>query len=149
MRKSVPTTVVGLAVAEGKLSIDDEILKFFPEDAPANPTNNLKSMRVHDLLRMSTGHEAEPRFNNRTDEPWTRIFLSQPVPHKPGTHFLYNTAGTYMQSAIVQKASGQTLLEYLRRRLFEPLGIENPRWGSSPQGINYGGYGLDIRTEDI
>jgi CubicO group peptidase (beta-lactamase class C family) len=149
LSKSFTSTAVGLAIADGKLSIDDEVLKFFPEDAPANPTNNLKSMRVHDLLRMSTGHETEPRFNNRTDEPWTKIFLAHPVPHKPGTHFLYNTAGTYMQSAIVQKVTGQTLFEYLRPRLFEPLGIENPRWGSSPQGINYGGYGLDIRTEDI
>ncbi len=149
LSKSFTSTAVGLAVSEGKLSIDDEVLKFLPEDAPTEPSENLRAMRVHDLLRMSTGHQAEPRFNDRTDERWTKIFLAQPVPNKPGTHFLYNTAGTYMQSAIVQKATGQTVLEYLRGRLFEPLGIENPRWGSSPQGVNYGGYGLDLRTEDI
>jgi hypothetical protein len=54
-----------------------------------------------------------------------------------------------MQSAIVQKATGQTVLDYLRPRLFEPLGIENPTWGTSPQGISLGGYGLSICTEDI
>ena len=71
------------------------------------------------------------------------------MPHKPGTHFLYNTPATYMLSAIVQKVTGETVLDYLRPRLFEPLGIENPEWGTSPQGISLGGYGLSIRTEDI
>ena len=149
LSKSFTSTAVGLAVAEGKLSIDDEVLKFFPEDAPSEPTNNLKAMRVHDLLRMSTGHQTEPRLSDTNSVPWTKLFLAHPVPNKPGTHFLYNTAGTYMQSAIVQKATGQTVLDYLRPRLFEPLGIENPTWGISPQGISLGGYGLSIRTEDI
>ncbi|HKQ38621.1 MAG TPA: serine hydrolase [Verrucomicrobiae bacterium] len=149
LSKSFTSTAVGLAVAEGKLIIDDEVLKFFPEDAPSEPTNNLKAMRVHDLLRMSTGHQVEPRLSGTNGVPWTKLFLAHPVPNKPGTHFLYNTAGTYMQSAIVQKATGQTVLDYLRPRLFEPLGIDNPAWGTSPQGISLGGYGLSIRTEDI
>jgi CubicO group peptidase (beta-lactamase class C family) len=148
LSKSFTSTAVGLAVAEGKLSIDDPVLKFFPDDAPAQPSNNLKSMRVHDLLRMSTGHQTEPRLA-ASKEPWVKTFLAHPVPFKPGTHFLYNTAGTYLQSAIVQKATGQTVLDFLRPRLFEPLGIENPTWGASPQGITLGGYGLSIRTEDI
>jgi len=149
LSKSFTSTAVGLAAAEGKLSIDDEVLKFFPEDAPANPTNNLKAMRVRDLLCMSTGHQIEARLAETNELPWTKSFLALPVPHKPGTHFLYNTAGTYMQSAIVQKVTGQTVLDYLRPRLFDPLGIENPTWGTSPQGISLGGYGLSIRTEDI
>jgi CubicO group peptidase (beta-lactamase class C family) len=149
LSKSFTSTAVGLAVAEGKLSIDDEVLKFFAEDAPSEPTNNLKAMRVHDLLRMSTGHQTEPRLSDTNAIPWTKLFLAHPVPNKPGTHFLYNTAGTYMQSAIVQKVTGQTVLDYLRPRLFEPLGIENPTWGASPQGISLGGYGLSICTEHI
>src|SRR5262245_11514642 len=55
LSKSFTSTAVGLAISEGKLSLDDEVLKFFPEDAPSEPSNNLKSMRVSDLLRMSTG----------------------------------------------------------------------------------------------
>jgi hypothetical protein len=85
----------------------------------------------------------------KADKPWTRIFLAQAVPHKPGTHFMYNTAGTYMLSAIVQKVTGMTVLDYLRPRLFEPLGIAHPTWGTSPQGVSLGGYGLSVRTEDI
>jgi len=147
LSKSFTSTAVGLAIAEGKLSLDDEVLKFFPENAPANPSGNLKAMRVSDLLRMSTGNQTEPP--RPADQPWTKAFLAHPVPFKPGTHFLYNTSGTYMLSATVQKATGQTLLEYLRPRLFEPLGIEHPTWETSPEGISTGGYGLSIRTEDI
>lgn len=147
LSKSFTSTAVGLAIAEGKLSLDDEVLKFFPDDAPASPSNNLKAMRVSDLLRMSTGQQAEP--GRTSNEPWTKTFLAQPVPFKPGTHFLYNTSATYMLSAIVQKATGSNLLDYLKPRLFDPLGIENPTWESSPQGISTGGYGLSIKTEDI
>ena len=104
-------------------------------------------MRVSDLLRMTTGQQSEPP---RTDkEAWTKTFLAHPVPFKPGTHFQYNTSATYMQSAIVQKVTGMTVLDYLRPRLFEPLGITNPTWEASPQGISTGGYGLSIRTGDI
>jgi CubicO group peptidase (beta-lactamase class C family) len=147
LSKSFTSTAVGIAISEGKLGLDDEVLKFFPDDAPAEPSSNLKAMRVSDLLRMSTGQQSEPA--RTSDEPWTRTFLAQPVPFKPGTHFLYNTSATYMLSAIVQKATGTTVLDYLKPRLFEPLGIEHPTWEASPQGISTGGYGLSIRTEDI
>lgn len=147
LSKSFTSTAVGLAVAEGKLSIDDPVLKFFPDDAPPEPSANLKQMRVRDLLTMNTGHQDE--LNWREEAHWVKAFLAHPVPHKPGTHFRYNTPATYMLSAIVQKVTGQTLLEYLTPRLFEPLGIEKPRWDKSPQGISIGGYGLFIRTEDI
>ena len=59
LSKSFTSTAVGLAVAEGKLSVDDEVLRFFPDDAPKESSNNLKAMRVSDLLRMSTGNQAE------------------------------------------------------------------------------------------
>jgi len=147
LSKSFTSTAVGLAVAEGKLSLDDEVLKFFPEDAPANPSTNLKAMRVRDLLIMSTGHQDEPP--TAPDQISPKSFLAQPVAHLPGTHFKYNTAATFMQSAIVQKVSGQTVLDYLRPRLFEPLGIEGAVWDMNFQGISLGGYGLRVRTEDI
>jgi CubicO group peptidase (beta-lactamase class C family) len=147
LSKSFTSTSVGLAIAEGKLKVDDEVLKFFPDDAPSDPSNNLKSMRVSDLLRMNTGHQTEPPRTEK--EAWTKTFLSHPVPFKPGTHFLYNTSATYMQSAIVQRVTGETVLAYLTPRLFEPLGIEEPTWETSPQGISTGGYGLSVRTEDI
>jgi CubicO group peptidase (beta-lactamase class C family) len=147
LSKSFTSTAVGLAIAEGKLNIDDHVLKFFPEDAPPEPSENLKAMRVRDLLTMTCGNETEAKFKPET--PWVKTFLAQPVPFKPGTHFQYNTPGSYMLSAIVTKVTGQTVLDYLKPRLFEPLGIENPTWQASPQGISCGGFGLFIRTEDI
>lgn len=155
LSKSFTSTAVGLAIAEGKFSLDDEVLKFFPEEAPAEPSANLKSMRVRDLLRMNTGHQTEPQFVRSgpematVKESWVKTFLAHPVPFKPGTHFLYNTPATYMLSAIVQKTTGMTVLDYLRPRLFDPMGFENPSWGTSPQGITLGGYGLMARTEEI
>ena len=71
------------------------------------------------------------------------------MPFKPGTHFHYNTPATFMASAMVQKATGQTVLDYLRPRLFEPLGIVDPTWDANFQGISLGGYGLSLKTEDI
>ena len=137
LSKSFTSTAVGMAIAEGKLTLDDSVLAAFPEDAPAQPSDNLKAMRLRDLLRMNTGQHAEDvsAFHFDSDDKLTRVFLSLPVAHKPGTHFWYNTPATYMASAMVQKATGQTVLDYLRPRLFEPLGIENPTWDASKQGI--------------
>ena len=146
LSKSFNSTAVGLAIAEGKLSLDDPVLKFFPADAPAEPSENLKAMKVRDLLTMTCGHDVEARSPGG---PAVKNFLAQPVPHPPGTHFLYNTLGSYTLSAIVTKATGQTTLEFLKPRLFEPLGIDHPEWGSSPEGNSLGGYGLKLCTEDI
>ena len=153
LSKSFTSTAVGLAIAEGKLSLDDPVLKFFPEHAPAEPSRNLSGMRVRDLLRMATGNQTEAPFGvfgpEGTAEPWTKLFLAHPVPFKPGTHFVYNSPATFMLSAIVQKVTGVTMLEYLRPRLFEPLGFKDPRWEENPQGITVGAYGLTARTEEI
>ncbi|HVQ31850.1 MAG TPA: serine hydrolase [Vicinamibacteria bacterium] len=147
LTKSFTSTAVGMAVAEGRLKTEDLVLPYFADEAPAEPSDNLKAMRVRDLLTMSTGQHKEAPFG--PDESWTRSFLAQPVEHKPGTFFLYNTPASHMLSAIVQKAVGAPLAEYLQPRLFEPLGIESPVWSKSPQGLSIGGFGMSIRTEDI
>ncbi len=72
------------------MSLDDEVLKFFPNDVPAEPSPNLKAMRVRDLLRMATGNQTEAPILTQ-NLPWTRAFLAHPAPFKPGTHFLYNS----------------------------------------------------------
>jgi CubicO group peptidase (beta-lactamase class C family) len=151
LSKSFTSTAVGLAISEGKLSLDDPVVKFFPDDAPAQPDANLKALRVRDLLIMCSGQLSNSisAFSFTTNEVLTKEFFEMPVEHKPGTYFFYNSPGSYMLSAIVQKVTGQTELDYLKPRLFEPLGIENPSWAMSAQGICLGGYGLSIRTEDI
>src|ERR1700722_4889617 len=105
LSKSFTSTAVGLAISEGKLSLDDPVLKFFPEEAPASPSLNLQAMRVRDLLIMSTGQHSNEVVKIQLDLPgqWTKEFLALPVEHKPGTFWFYNTPGSYMLSAIVQK----------------------------------------------
>ncbi len=159
LSKSFTSTAVGFAIAEGKLSLDDGVLQAFPDAAPAAPSENLRQMRVRDLLRMNTGQQTEPAFWLETEVPdslrgtpqvsWTRRFLAHPVPFKPGTHFLYDTPATYVLSALVQQRTGQRVRDYLGPRLFQPLGIDAPAWDASPEGVTIGGYGLRARTEDV
>jgi CubicO group peptidase (beta-lactamase class C family) len=147
LSKSFTSTAVGLAIADGKLSLDDRVLKFFPGDAPADPSENLKALTVRDLMTMSGGHDTEPKRD--LGGPTVKGFLAHPFVHKPGTHFQYNSMGTYTLSAIVTKVTGQTTLDYLKPRLFEPLGIQNPEWANSVEGYSLGGTGLKLCTEDI
>jgi CubicO group peptidase (beta-lactamase class C family) len=149
LTKSFTSTAVGLTIAEGRLSVEDQVLSFFPADAPKKAGENLAAMRVKHLLSMSTGHDqdtTERVFRSRN--PF-KAFLSLPVEHVPGTHFVYNSAASYMLAAIVQKLTGQTLVEYLTPRFFEPLGIAGATWESHPNGVNFGGWGLNVKTEDI
>jgi CubicO group peptidase (beta-lactamase class C family) len=151
LSKSFTSTAEGLAIAEGKLSLDDPVLKFFPEDAPPQPSDNLKMLRVRDLITMTTGHEASvlEDFQYFTKDSPIKRYLSFPVSHKPGTMFVYNSPGTLLQSAIVQKVTGQTVHDYLQTRLFDPLGFGNPHWSTTAQGVSIGPSELWIRTEDI
>ncbi len=78
-----------------------------------------------------------------------RAFLALPIAKPPGSAFLYNSGATYMLSAIVQKVTGQKVIDYLRPRLFQPLEIEGMTWETCPRGINTGGWGLSVHTESL
>ena len=153
LSKSFTSTAVGMAIDEGKLSLNDRIVDLFPEAAPTNPSQNLRGMRVRDLLAMNTGHHTEDlrkfTWAGSADSTLVHDFLHLPVAHKPGTHFLYNTPATYTLSAAVQKVTGQRLIDYLTPRLFEPLGIKTPHWDQSKDGVDLGGFGMRATTEDI
>jgi CubicO group peptidase (beta-lactamase class C family) len=149
LSKSFTSTAIGIAQDEGLLSIDDPVISFFPYETPDDPSDNMKAMRIRDLLKMNSGHQSGTSGGMREGKTWIEGFLALEVQHKPGTHFVYNSGATYMLSAIIQKVTGATLLDYLKPRLFEPLGIENPTWESDPDGINIGGRGLSVTTEDI
>ena len=147
--KTFTATAVGLAIADGKMALTDKVIDYFPDKLPAEVSENLKSMTVRDLLTMSCGHDVEPSFRGAPDQDWVTAFLAHPVVHEPGTFYLYNSLGTYMLSAIVQQVTGEKVVDYLTPRLFEPLHIDKPRWEESPQGINCGGWGLYLKTEDL
>ena len=149
MSKSFTSTAVGFAVAEGKLRVDDKVVSFFPKDLPEQVSELLAALRVKDLLTMSVGDEKEPTQAMVKEENWVKTFLAQPITHAPGSTFMYNSGATYMLSAIVQQVTGQKIIDYLRPRLFEPLGIEGTTWETCPRGINVGGWGLSIQTEGL
>lgn len=148
--KSFTATAIGFAVTENLLTVNDKVISFFPDDLPDTVSAFLAELTVKDLLSMSVGQEPDPTSASVTkDSNWVRSFFSVPILHKPGTKFLYNSLGTYMLSAIVQKVSGQKVIDYLKPRLFDPLGIEGMDWEVDPRGINTGGWGLRVKTEDM
>jgi CubicO group peptidase (beta-lactamase class C family)/predicted glycoside hydrolase/deacetylase ChbG (UPF0249 family) len=147
--KSFTATAIGFAVAEKKLSVSDKVVTFFPDDLPEKVSPNLADLEIRDLLSMSVGHEKENANFIATSDNWVKEFLKTPIVHTPGTKFLYNTPATYMLSAIIQKVTGQKVIDYLQPRLFDPLGIQNIDWEIDPKGINTGGYGLRLKTEDM
>jgi CubicO group peptidase (beta-lactamase class C family) len=117
------------------------VISFFPEETPADVSENLAALRVRHLLSMSVGQATEPMsIENRQEYNWAKVFLHHPIEFQPGTQFLYNSIATYMLSAILQGLTGQTLTDYLRPRLFDPLGITYADWQSCPRGINVGGW---------
>lgn len=147
--KTFTATTVGLAISEGRLALEDKLVDFFPEQLPDTVSDNLARVTVRDLLTMNCGHDTEPSNVRRQDGDWVTGFLAWPVTHEPGTFYCYNSLGTYMLSAIVQKVTGEKVVDYLTPRLFEPLHIDKPEWQESPQGINTGGWGLYLKTEDL
>lgn len=146
--KTFTMTAVGLAIKDKKLKLTDKLISFFPNDLPATISPNLAELTVKDALMMADGQDPEPRTVS-ADTNWARAFLAVPIVNKPGTKFLYNSMGTYMLSAIVQKVTGQKVLDYLKPRLFDPLGITDEDWETSPQDVNTGGWGLRLSTEDM
>lgn len=149
LSKSFTSMGVGFLVADGKLDIDDRIKDHFPEHVPDEVSDNLAAMKVRHLLTMTTGHHGEPVMLRGREGSWLNAFFDHPVEKAPGSYFLYNTAATYVLSALVQRISGSTLLEFLTPRLFDKIGATEATWPSSPEGVTLGGFGLSLTTESI
>lgn len=148
--KSFTSIAVGFAVQEALLHEEDRVIDFFPGKLKGAPCENMKLVTVRDLLTMSVGFDEDPHdfpMEGRTD--WIYNFLSAYVPNKPGEKFVYSTHASYMLSAIVQKVTGKQTWQYLKERLFQPLGISGEWWEACPQGISTGGWGLMLTTEDF
>ncbi len=144
--KTYAATAVGIAYTEGLLSLDEKIIDIFPEDAPSDPSENLKKLRVRDVLCMGCGMKKEPAPSAH----WIRDFLAIPVEDEPGTAYMYNSTGSTLLGAIVRKKTGLGLHDYLTPRLFDKIGIDAGRmlWAYTPDGLEVGGGGLFATTED-
>ena len=153
LSKSFVATAIGLAIAEGRLTIDDPVIRFFsPEQLPDNISADLQAMTIRHLLTMTSGHGQCALAGRRTAKfqgDWVKPILAEPLVHKPGTQFIYNSGGTHLLSAIIQAVTGVQLLDYLEPRFLAPLGITGARTETSPSGTHIGGWGLSLKTEDI
>jgi CubicO group peptidase (beta-lactamase class C family) len=148
--KSFTSTAAGLAIDAGLLSLDDQVISFFDADElPEKISDNLAAMKLRHLLTMTTGHDEDTVEALSRDRRMVKIFLGLEVEHEPGTVFVYNSGATYMVSAILQRVTGEGLLDYLRPRLFEPLGATEATWQVSREGVTVGGWGLSINTESL
>lgn len=153
LSKSFTSSAIGIAVAEGLLSLDDRILSFFPEyDTPAVGPR-MRKVTLRHLLTMSCGHAECPAHRFLAADPacdLVRSFLELEPVYEPGTKFAYNSLGTYMLSAALRRRTGQNLSDYLLPRLFEPLGIGPVYWEKCRRhGTDMGGWGLWLSTHDI
>jgi CubicO group peptidase (beta-lactamase class C family) len=149
--KAFTSTAIGFALSEKYFRLTDKVVDFFPEHLPPVVDDNLAAMTVRDLLTMRTGH-AEETSGSRwrgIKTSWVAEFLKIPVTHRPGDVYIYTSAASYMLSAILTKSTGLLLHEYLRPRLFEPLGISGETWDIGPDGINPGGNGFICKTTDL
>ncbi|MFC4244934.1 serine hydrolase domain-containing protein [Gryllotalpicola reticulitermitis] len=149
--KSLTATAVGIAADEGRLSVDDPILSFFPSYASAAVRRNMEGVRVRDLLAMATGHDVDTMeiMRAQPEEDWVKVFFDVPLEYPPGTHFLYNSGASFVLSALITSRTGQSPRDFLTPRLFDPLGIETPPWEANSRGIQYGASGLRLTTEDV
>lgn len=147
--KSITACAIGMLVDDGKLALTDNVCGFFPE-AGVVPGSPASRMTVEDLLTMRSGHGGETSGSiwRGIKTSWIDEFFRIPLEHEPGTVFVYSSAASYMLSAIVTRITGETMFDFLKPRLFAPLGITDVTWDSGPDGINPGGNGLSLITAD-
>ncbi|GGH80077.1 CubicO group peptidase (beta-lactamase class C family) [Pullulanibacillus pueri] len=153
LSKSFTSCAVGMAVSEGRLSLGDKVIDFFQKHTLLTADEKIKALTVRHLLTMAHGRHQPIMMSDQREKikerDWVHYFLNYPLDRMPGETFVYDTGSTYMLSAIIQEITGQTLRDYLVPRLFQPLGIENPRWDTCPRGRSLGGAGLYLRVSDI
>ncbi|MET3452845.1 serine hydrolase [Curtobacterium sp. 1544] len=151
LSKSFTAAAVGIAVREGLVDLDATALSYFPElDADVTDERS-RRIRVRHLLAMASGHREETLDRARAADPenLVRGFLRTPPDEEPGTVFAYNQPCTYTLGAIVRRVSGGSLVDYLRPRLLDPLGIDDLAWRRDDTGAELGFSGCYAPTSAI
>jgi CubicO group peptidase (beta-lactamase class C family) len=151
LSKSFTSTAAAFAQAEGLLDLDDTVISHFAEfDADiTNPRS--RAVRLRHVAAMASGHTRDMLLEavSRDRHEPVRGFLLSPPDREPGTVFAYSQPCTYALASIIQRNAGMPLTQYLRPRLFDPLGIGPVGWQTFPPGREQGFSGLYARTEDI
>lgn len=148
MCKSITGMAAGLLIDDGKLDLSENIYKIFHDKGSTWAKIFRPEVTVENLMTMTSG----VTFNESgivSGNDWLESYLNAPVSEKPGTKFQYNSLNSYVLSAIITERTGMPMDEYLKPRLFDPLGITDYLWEKCPRGITKGGWGLFMHTEDM
>ncbi len=146
--KSIVSLAIGMLIDDGLLSVDDRICDIFPKEIGAISKLKLKDLRVEDILTMRASLQFA-EIDCMTTTEWLKEFLNSSTKGEIGKTFKYNSLNTYLLAAIVVHKTGESLTQFLDKRLFAPLGIVNYDWEKSPQDIEKGGWGLYLLAEDF
>jgi CubicO group peptidase (beta-lactamase class C family) len=152
--KSIMTALIGIAAGQGKLKLDDPVLSFFSGRAVANRDAAKERITVRHLASMSSGLECTSANDEQTlhemqkSPDFVQFTLDRKMISEPGSQFVYCSPGMHLLSAILQKATGMTALEFARLNLFEPLGIQNVIWPTDAQGFNHGWGDIRLHPHD-
>jgi CubicO group peptidase (beta-lactamase class C family) len=157
--KSVIGTLIAIALKDGLLdSPDHRVVDFFSGRTIANLDDDKRAITIQNLLDMTSGldwteplGEGRPKsmFDMERSADWEQFVLDRPMAAKPGAVFNYSSGNPQLLSAILTKLTGQSALDYARKRLFEPLGVSDVFWRSDPSGVSIGGYGLFLEPRDM
>ena len=151
LTKSFTSVAVGLAVADGLLSLDDRVVDVLPDHVPDDVSEQGRRITVHHLLSMTVGHPADSLEEAWRLEPGdlTKGFLRVPFTHAEGTQHVYDNATTYVLARMVERVTGRGLPELLDERLFEPMGVDHAEWDRVASGDVFGFHGLHLATEAV
>jgi len=147
--KTFVSAAIGLLSDEGKISLDDKVIKFFPDKLPKGEIHPyVANATIRDLLMMSTPFQSTTYSVNADDWAWT--FFNTPPNHPAGTIFNYDTSATYILDVIVERVTGMPFLEYMRKGLFDHIGFSKNTWCvKAPEGNSWGGSGVMATTRDL
>ncbi len=147
--KSFVSIGIGLLEEEGKLSLDDKIVSYFPEKLNGEPHPYLAQMTIRDMLMMSSCYsQTTYKFAGCTD--WTGSFFTTKPSHVPGTTFSYDTSATHTMCALVEKLSGKSILDYLKDKFLNEIGFSEESYVMVTEyGESYGGSGLMCTPMDL
>jgi CubicO group peptidase (beta-lactamase class C family) len=147
--KSVSSAAYGIALERGDLdSLGLRLADVFPEYVPPADTARAR-ITVRHLLTMTSGLSSEDADDAVRDTSWLRAYAEAPIITPPGATFRYDGALPHLLSGMLTARTRQTLHEYMRQHLFEPLGITGTTWETDPQGFTSGFSGLGIRPRDL
>ena len=146
--KSIVALAVGIAMDEGRLTLDSKLNDLLKNRKVPVSAKLKRDITVKHLLTMTSGLYANESVA-ATENEWTKVLLESGQRFNPGTKFHYNSMNTYLLSVILTEVTGESVMDYIRPRLLEPMGIDRIAWEKSPEGIEKGGWGMYITLEDM